>query len=98
MRGYFARNSGKTDWACLSNTSFRLQPQLIKIKEKIKKEKTTCNLVVKPKIDIQREQQQPSKLQSNLSSMLQAPGFSRLAFFLSRSREGGGGHNKRKKE
>lgn len=58
----------------------------------------TCNLVINPKIDIQREQQQPSKLQSNFSSMLQAPGFSRLVFFLYRSREGGGGDNKREKE
>lgn len=47
-----------------------------KKKPKPKMEKMTCNLVIKLKIDIQREQQQPNKLQSNFSSMLQAPGLS----------------------
>jgi len=72
---------GKTDWVCLSHQSVRLHPPLTKLKkiEKVE-EKTTRNLVIKPKIDIQREQQQPSKLQSNFSSMLQAPGFSRGIF------------------
>lgn len=66
-------------------------------KRKMKKrKKTTCNLVINPKIAVQREQQQPSKLQSNFSFMLQAPGFRRLWGFC-RSREGGGG-DKRKKE
>lgn len=57
--------------------------------EKKKRKKTTCNLVINPKIAVQREQQQPSKLQSNFSFMLQAPGFKRLWRFC-RPRKGGG--------
>lgn len=84
-------NSGKTDLDCLSIPSVKLQPEPIKIREKWKKKrkKTTCNLVINPKIAVQREQQQPSKLQSNFSFMLQAPGFKRLWRFC-RPRKGGG--------
>lgn len=67
-----------------------------KRKMKKKRKKTTCNLVINPKIAVQREQQQASKLQSNFSFMPQAPGFRRLWGFC-RSREGGGG-DKRKNE
>lgn len=47
----------------------------------------TYTLVIKQKADLHREQQQPSKLQSNFTSMFQALGYSGLAFFLDQKKE-----------
>lgn len=57
---------------------------------KKKKKSTTCTLVTEPKIDIHMEEQQPIKLWSNSSSLLQALISADWHFFLQRSREGRG--------
>lgn len=54
---------------------------------KKKKKSTTCTLVTEPKIDIHTEEQQPIKLWSNSSSLLQALISADWHFFLQRSRE-----------